>query len=95
MSQTTKKYHVQGHMQVLWFGVSKIEGLGYCDLDLTQHPFGGIDRRIDCDVNHFFRVKIETFLEKKFKSQNRLNFIRIVKEKCSQMVFDWTQILCD
>jgi hypothetical protein len=48
--------------------VSKIEGLGYCDLDLTQHPFGGIDRRIDCDVNHFFRVKIETFLEKKFKS---------------------------
>jgi hypothetical protein len=26
--------------------VSKLEGLGYCDLNLTQHPFGGIDTRI-------------------------------------------------
>jgi len=31
---------------VLRFGVSKLEGLGYCDLNLTQHPFGGIDTRI-------------------------------------------------
>ncbi len=32
--------------QVLWFGVSKLEGLGYCDLDLTQRLFDGIDTRI-------------------------------------------------
>ncbi len=23
----------------------KLEGLGYCDLDSTQHPFGGIDTK--------------------------------------------------